>query len=238
MASTVAHMTQTFAARSLKSTASRTPTAASRSSTKLRAAARFGRGSFGRLPGLSTSRSTKSAFVVEARGARVQAPVPVEEEEGIDIASVGLLVARVGAGLLMVHHGFDKIENAEGFTQFVTAKYFGFLPNPLAWTYLAAYTQIIAPVGLIPGFFTRFTSFGLFMTMAFATIFHLEATGLQGFPLAFPSDHSYQYELSVLYACIFIYICCTGGGKYSVDELVGTDEKILEVVDNVLGDDE
>merc|ERR1711865_301328 len=58
-----------------------------------------------------------------------------KEEKDTTVEDLGLLLLRIVVGSLMIHHGIDKVGNAEGFTKFVTAKYFGFLPNPLACTF-------------------------------------------------------------------------------------------------------
>jgi uncharacterized membrane protein YphA (DoxX/SURF4 family) len=50
---------------------------------------------------------------------------------------------------LAFSHGFDKIQNVDGFSANVVAKFFGFLPSPPQfWTYCAAATQI-AEAGLV-----------------------------------------------------------------------------------------
>jgi len=164
-----------------------------------------------------------------------RAPQVVEEED-TTIEDAFLLLLRVVVGSLMIHHGIDKVGNAEGFTKFVTAKYFGFLPNPLAWTYLAAYAQIIMPAGLIPGFATRATSLVLGGTMAFACVFHFLATGLEGFPLAVVKDHSYAYETSGIYLSVFLYFVAKGGGKFSIDSLFDIEQKVLDLLP--FGDEE
>merc|ERR1719148_303837 len=65
------------------------------------------------------------------------------------VTDVMTLVLRVGTCSLMVHHGFDKIQNVDGFSANVVAKYFGFLPGPASfWTLSAAATQV-AGAGLL-----------------------------------------------------------------------------------------
>merc|ERR1740127_425925 len=51
---------------------------------------------------------------------------------------------RLGTCALMVHHGLDKIQNVDGFSANVVAKFFGFLPGPPQfWTLSAAATQVV-----------------------------------------------------------------------------------------------
>merc|ERR1712176_498381 len=91
---------------------------------------------------------------------------------------------------LMVHHGFDKIQNVDGFSANVVAKFFGFLPGPPQfWTLSAAFTQIIG-------------------------------SGLEGFPLAVIPAHSYNFELASMYVAVLAYFSVAGAGAYSVDNLV------------------
>jgi len=128
----------------------------------------------------------------------------------------GVLLVRLTMASLMVHHGLDKLQNAEGFSANVVAKYFGYLPGEaIWWTYIAAITQIVTPAGLAVGICGRLCAFGLFCTMAFATIFHFQATGLEGFPLTVVKEHSYKYELSAAYAAIFLWLTINGPGEIS-----------------------
>merc|ERR1712224_997056 len=119
----------------------------------------------------SDARATPAVFAVDSM-AQPQLNLPNE---------IGVLLVRLTMASLMVHHGLDKLQNAEGFSANVVAKYFDYLPGePIWWTYIAAVTQIVTPAGLLG----RLSAFGLFCTMAFATVFHFQATGLEGFPLA------------------------------------------------------
>ena len=69
---------------------------------------------------------------------------------------VTLTALRVGTCALMVHHGIDKIENVDGFSANVVAKFFGFLPGPPQfWTLSAAVTQIVGAGFLSVGLFAR-----------------------------------------------------------------------------------
>ena len=46
------------------------------------------------------------------------------------VANVLATTLRVGTCALMVHHGIDKVQNVDGFSANVVAKFFGFLPGP------------------------------------------------------------------------------------------------------------
>merc|ERR1712028_227677 len=71
------------------------------------------------------------------------------------LTDVGITALRLGTCALMVHHGFDKIQNVDGFSANVVAKFFGFLPGPPQfWTLSAAATQIAGAVLLSLGVFS------------------------------------------------------------------------------------
>jgi len=131
-------------------------------------------------------------------------------------AELAIFVLRVLVSVMMIHHGLEKFADLQGFSEFVIAKYFSFLPgNPMVWTVIAATTQILCPVGLALGLFARVSALGLLSTMLFAIPFHLLDTGLEGFPLAVVENHNYAFELSAIYAGIFFYFVCAGPGRLS-----------------------
>lgn len=150
------------------------------------------------------------------------------------VTDVCVLALRLATCALMIHHGIDKIEHVDGFSTNVVSKFFGFLPgDPSFWTLSAAVTQIGGSALLAPGFLSRPVAFSMMMTMVVAVVFHLLNTGLEGFPLAVVSQHSYNYELAALYVGVLAYFSASGAGKYSVDEKVLGGE--LELYDKALG---
>ena len=63
------------------------------------------------------------------------------------LGELATFVLRVGFSLFMIHHGLEKLNDPEGFAEFVVGKYFGFLPgDPIIWTYAAGITQVICPI--------------------------------------------------------------------------------------------
>ena len=109
----------------------------------------------------------------------------------------------------------------EGFSANVVAKFFGFLPGPPQfWTLSAAATQIVGAGLLSVGILSRPVSLSMMATMVVAVVFHLLNTGIEGFPLAVVSQHSYNFELAAMYVCVLAYFGAAGAGAYSVDELV------------------
>ena len=141
---------------------------------------------------------------------------PSTESEVNILAELAIFLLRIAVSIMMIHHGLEKFQDPEGFSEFVVSKYFGFLPgDSILWTYAAATTQIICPIGLAIGIFPRLAAMGLFSTMAFAVYFHLLDTGLEGFPLAVVENHNYIFELSFIYASIFLYFIFAGPGRLS-----------------------
>ena len=141
---------------------------------------------------------------------------PSAEAEVNILAELAIFLLRVLVSVMMIHHGLEKFQDPEGFSEFVVGKYFGFLPgDSIIWTYAAATTQIVCPIGLAIGIFPRLAALGLFSTMAFAVYFHLVDTGLEGFPLAVVDNHNYIFELSAIYASIFLYFVFAGPGRLS-----------------------
>ncbi|WP_036910096.1 DoxX family protein [Prochlorococcus marinus] len=133
------------------------------------------------------------------------------------LGELSIFVLRVVFSLFMIHHGLEKLQDPQGFAEFVVGKYFTFLPgDPIIWTFAAGLTQIICPIGLALGVLTRLAALGLLNTMLFALYFHFVDTGLEGFPLAVVEGHNYIFELSAIYAAISLYFLCAGPGRLSV----------------------
>ncbi|MEM6403341.1 MAG: DoxX family protein [Cyanobacteria bacterium P01_D01_bin.116] len=118
------------------------------------------------------------------------------------------LVARVLAGLLMIHNGLDKLADVQGFADNVVT--FIGLPYPVFFTYCAAYIEIVAAVLLSVGLLTRLSALSLFLTMLVAIYFHLKGDGLQIAPL----------ETASLYGLFYLLFLLNGGGNFSLDALL------------------
>jgi len=172
--------------------------------------------------GLDVARAQQPSMVA-SRGRQVPAPdIEDQDPEFLqELQQLFILVLRLGTCSLMVHHGFDKIQNVDGFSANVVAKFFGFLPGPPQfWTLSAAATQI-AGAGLLGlGVLSRPVAASMSATMIVAVIFHLLNTGGEAFPLGIPKAHSYNFELAAMYVLVLGYFTVAGAGKYSVDEQV------------------
>merc|ERR1712241_517776 len=120
-----------------------------------------------------------------------------------------------------IHHGIDKVQNVDGFSANVVAKFFGFLPGPgKFWTLSAAFTQVAGAGLLGVGVLARPVALSMMATMVTAVAFHLLNTGGEGFPLGVPAAHSYNFELAAMYVAVLAYFSVAGAGAYSIDEKV------------------
>lgn len=124
------------------------------------------------------------------------------------LVQVAWLAIRVTVGLIMIHNGFSKLADVPGFIEHVI-QVIG-LPFPYFFTYLAAYTEIVASIFLVMGLLTRLSALSLFFTMLVAVYFHLKDTGLQIPPL----------ETASVYALCYLALAVGGGGNLSIDTLL------------------
>jgi uncharacterized membrane protein YphA (DoxX/SURF4 family) len=182
-------------------------------------------------------RTPARSMTLKGRAMPVHMVATVEPEDGglQQVATDFCVTAlRIGTCALMIHHGFDKVQNVDGFSVNVVAKFFGFLPGPPQfWTLSAAATQIVGSVALAAGIFSRPVAASMATTMAVAVVFHLLNTGAEGFPLAVVKQHSYNFELAAMYVLVLGYFSLNGAGSWSVDEQVLGGE--IEFYKGVLG---
>ncbi len=163
-----------------------------------------------------TSQESSSSKNNQPQKVEVVVANPSSSNEVDILGELAIFVLRVSFSIFMVHHGLEKLQDPEGFAEFVVGKYFGFLPgDPVIWTFAAGVTQILCPIGLAIGVFARISALGLFSTMVFAIYFHLLDTGFEGFPFAVVEAHNYAFELSSIYAAISLYFACAGPGRLS-----------------------
>ena len=124
------------------------------------------------------------------------------------IQSLGFLLLRIAIGTMLIHHGYEKLENIENFADaFVRPLH---LPFPIVSSYFAAFAEIVGSWMVICGLGTRLGALAILGTISFA-IYHALVTS--GFNI-------YLLELLVLYwggaACIVL----SGPGNFSIDHLI------------------
>ncbi len=118
------------------------------------------------------------------------------------------LVLRVFTGVLIIHHGFEKLNDINNFADaFVRPLH---LPFPISLSYIAAGSEIGGSWLLILGLGTRLGATAILGTMSVA-IYHAIATA--GFNI-------YLLELIALYFAMAFSIILLGPGMFSADYLL------------------
>tara|TARA_B100000214_G_C23943752_1_gene616995 strand:- start:306 stop:857 length:552 start_codon:yes stop_codon:yes gene_type:complete len=118
------------------------------------------------------------------------------------------LILRVFTGALLIHHGFEKLNDINNFADaFVRPLH---LPFPIFLSYVAAWSEIGGSWLLILGLATRFGATAILGTMSVA-IYHALVTS--GFNI-------YLLELLALYFAAAFSIILLGPGKFSADYLI------------------
>ena len=122
--------------------------------------------------------------------------------------NIGLLILRIGLGLMMMAHGYPKLMGGPEKWEAVGSamKYFGLMDGYLYFGLAAALAEFFGGAALVLGLFTRVTCFLLFFTMLVATVRHYAAgDGFGGW------SHAAEVGI-VFFALIFI-----GPGRFSLD---------------------
>ena len=121
----------------------------------------------------------------------------------------GLLIMRVGLGVMMIVHGFPKMMGGvETWTKLGGSMgVLGIHFLPVFWGFMAAIAEGVGGLFLLIGLWTRPTLLFLAFTMIVAALFHLgKGDGIKG--------ESHAIEL----CCVFLGLLFIGPGKYSVDK--------------------
>lgn len=121
------------------------------------------------------------------------------------VQSLGLLALRLALGLMMIHHGQDKLADPQGFaTNYVAALH---LPFPLLMAYAAGYAEIFGSWLVLFGLLTPLGALALTGTMSVAALHHILTSGF----------NIYVLELVVLYLGGSIAVLLLGPGRFSFD---------------------
>ena len=122
---------------------------------------------------------------------------------------LGLLALRVAAGCAFVIHGAQKIPLKWGEFDWGAAwvaKMAGVAPTPLL--YAAAWTELLAGLGLVLGLLTRWSSIGICCVMGYAIL------------KVHWNDPYAQKELAFAYGAAALVLVTFGGGPVSLDRLI------------------
>jgi len=124
------------------------------------------------------------------------------------IASIGLLLLRIAVGVMMIHHGQEKLADPQQFADTYVASLH--LPFPLFFAYAAGLSELIGSWLLIFGVFAPLGALAITGTMAVAAYQHILTGGF----------NIYVLELVALYLGSSIALLLTGPGLFSLDALL------------------
>ena len=134
--------------------------------------------------------------------------------------SVTSLIARVALGIVMFPHGAQKAlgwfggYGFNGTMHFFTAQ----MHIPLVFGFLAIAAEFAGSIGLIAGFLTRISAFGIGVNMLVATILVHAANGF--FMNWYGSQKGEGFEYHLLTLGLALIVIIAGGGKWSIDAWV------------------
>jgi putative oxidoreductase len=121
------------------------------------------------------------------------------------LASCGLLLLRLSIGVMMIHHGQEKLADPQQFANTYVASLH--LPFPLFFAYVAGLSEVIGSWLVILGLMTPLGALALSSTMAMAAFQHILTAGL----------NIYVLELVVLYLGGSLALLLIGPGRFSFD---------------------
>lgn len=121
------------------------------------------------------------------------------------LGSIGLLLLRLSIGVMMIHHGHEKLADPQQFANTYVASLH--LPFPLFFAYAAGFSELIGSWMVILGLFTPLGALALTATMATAAYQHILTAGL----------NIYVLELVVLYLGGSLAVLFNGPGRFSFD---------------------
>lgn len=126
-------------------------------------------------------------------------------------SNLGLLIMRVGIGVLFIIHGYPKI--MAGSEQWLwlgqQMSHVGITFYPVFWGFLAAVTEFFGGILFTLGLATRFCAFFMAFVMFIATMMHY----MTGDPFTM-----YSNPLALL--IVFVGFIFAGGGRYSIDCMI------------------
>jgi putative oxidoreductase len=120
--------------------------------------------------------------------------------------NAGMLVLRLGVGVLMMHHGYDKLVNF--------AKYKGEFMNFMGIGQgmslaLVVFAEFFCALFIVLGLFTRLATIPLIVTMCVALF------------MAHNGQFYGKGEMAALYLAGYVALLFCGPGRVSVDGMIG-----------------
>lgn len=128
------------------------------------------------------------------------------------------LVLRLALAVTLFPHGAQKALGwfgGWGFQGTVGAFTQGGMPLPLALAVIAA--EFLGPIALVAGFFTRWSAFGIGLTMAGAAFMHVQ----HGFFMNWMGAQKGEgIEFFIPVVAIAVALMIKGGGTWAIDRLI------------------
>ncbi|MDR7129862.1 putative oxidoreductase [Algoriphagus sp. 4150] len=119
------------------------------------------------------------------------------------IEDIGLLIMRLGAGGMMLTHGYPKLMRLIGDEPIKFMDFLGI--GSVASLSLAVFAEVVCSILIMIGFKTRLATVPLMVTMLTAAL------------IAHAADPFGKKELPLLYFVVFLGILIFGAGKFSID---------------------
>jgi|GEM_PF-223134 len=121
------------------------------------------------------------------------------------LANTALLLLRLAIGVMMIHHGQEKLADPQQFANTYVASLH--LPFPLFFAYAAGFSELIGSWLLILGLLTPLGALAITGTMSVAAYQHILTAGF----------NIYVLELVVLYLGGSLALLLLGAGRISFD---------------------
>lgn len=121
-------------------------------------------------------------------------------------ASIGLLWLRILVASFMLTHGAPKLMRLLSSEEIQFMNFMGM--GPTVSFGLAVFAEFFCSVLLMLGLFTRLATIPLIVTMSTAAF------------VAHAADPFGTKERALLYLVVFVMLLITGGGRYSLDQII------------------
>ena len=120
--------------------------------------------------------------------------------------NLGLLLLRISTSAFMLTHGWSKLLRLfEDEIKFGDPIGIGAVPSLI----LVAFAEFFCSIFIMLGLWTRLSSIPLIITMLVAAF------------ISHADDPFKKKEMALLYLCIYLFLLLSGGGKYTLSNLIG-----------------